>query len=100
MEAEYLSGATDMSEYLWVKDLLSYLKLTTVKEHLSLIVENQAAIKNMQYRVRLPRSKHINIRFHFVRDHVEAKRVTVHCCSTSQMLADILTKLHGRIVVE
>ena len=97
MEDEYIAGATGVSECIRVKDLLSELKLTADKEPLSLIVDNQAEIKNMENSVRSHRSKHINIRFHFVRDNVQAKRVTVHYCSTSEMLADILTKPLGRI---
>ena len=61
MEAEYIAGATGVSECLWVKDLLSELKLTADKEPLSLIVDNQAVIKNMENSVRSPRSKHITL---------------------------------------
>ena len=38
------------------------------------------------------RSKHIDIKYHFVRDQVEKEAVTVLCCPTSSMLADLFTK--------
>ena len=87
MEAEYIAGATGVSECLWVKDLLSELKLIADKEPLSLIVDNQAVIKNKEKSISSPRSKHIYIRFHFFRDNVQANRVTVHYCSISDMLS-------------
>ena len=82
MEAEFIANATGVSECLWVKDLLSELRPTPNCEPLSLNIDNEAAIMNMENSVSSPRSKHINIRFHFVRDNVQTKRVTVHYYST------------------
>ena len=38
------------------------------------------------------RSKHINIRYHFIRDHIAQGTVQIEWISTTHMLADILTK--------
>ncbi len=54
--------------------------------------DNQSAIsmaKNPQFH---GRSKHINIKFHFVREQVAANKSLLKYCPTQNMLADILTK--------
>jgi len=38
------------------------------------------------------RTKHIDIRFHFIRDLVAKEEITLKYCSTQEQLADILTK--------
>ena len=43
----------------------------------------------------LGRTKHIDIRYHFIREYVESKRVNIVYISTNNMIADILTKLLG-----
>ena len=54
--------------------------------------DNQAAIamaKNPQFR---GRSKHILIRYHFVRDKVNDGTINISYCPTTEMIADMLTK--------
>ena len=53
--------------------------------------DNQAAInmtKNPNY---YGRAKHVDIKHHFVRDHVNKKSVSIVYCSTNDMVADFLT---------
>ena len=38
------------------------------------------------------RTKHINIRYHFIRQHIENGNITLVYCPTENMTADILTK--------
>jgi hypothetical protein len=49
---------------------------------LSLIKNNQVS----------RRTKHIDVRYHFVRDCVEAGEVRFQYCATENMLAEVLTK--------
>ena len=54
--------------------------------------DNQAAIsmaKNPQFH---GRSKHIAIKYHFIRDHVSSGSVELKYCYTKEMVADMLTK--------
>ena len=63
-----------------------------VEKPITIYEENQPAIamsKNPQFH---GRSKHIDIKYHFVRDPVEKKAVTVLYCPTGTMLADLFTK--------
>ena len=41
-------------------------------------------------------SKHIDIRYHFIRECIEQNRVAVEFIGTKDQLADILTKALGR----
>ena len=46
------------------------------------------------------RLKHVDIRYHFIREYVESQRVNIVYISTDEMLADILTKPLGRVKFE
>jgi hypothetical protein len=54
--------------------------------------DNQAAIKLAQDDNYHARTKHIDIRYHFIRDVVERKLIALEYCPTEDMTADILTK--------
>ena len=45
--------------------------------------------KNPQYH---GRAKHIDIKFHYVREQVEMKNIKLENCPSKDMIADILTK--------
>ena len=38
------------------------------------------------------KSKHIDIRYHFVREHVQSGAIRLEYCPSEKMLADVLTK--------
>ena len=45
----------------------------------------------------LTRTKHIDVRHHFIREHIREKNVRLQYVSTTQMAADILTKALGSV---
>ncbi len=54
--------------------------------------DNQSAIsmaKNPQFH---GRAKHINIKYHFIREQVSESKIRLEYCPTKHMLADLLTK--------
>ena len=55
--------------------------------------DNQACIQIADNPVSQRRTRHMDIRYHFVRDYIEDGTVTVKYCPTQQMLADIMTKM-------
>lgn len=57
--------------------------------------DNQAALAIAQNPVHHQRSKHIDIRYHFVRDTVQNDKIVIDYIPTSQQTADILTKALG-----
>ena len=62
-----------------------------------LLMDNKSAIALAKNPVHHERSKHIDIKFHFIRDSVEAGQVEIDHVSTHDQLADVLTKALGRV---
>jgi hypothetical protein len=59
-------------------------------------MDNQSTIALCKNPVHHDRSKHIDTRFHFIRQCVTEGRIDVAFIGTESQLADILTKPHGR----
>lgn len=110
-EAEYMSVAHTMQSILWLQHVLGEIGFTEVNSSAAashthskrtasslvtrtpkLFNDNQSTIAMSHNDVYHQRSKHINLRYHFVREAVAAKKVHLEWCSTREQLADILTK--------
>ena len=55
-------------------------------------VDNKSAIDLAKHPIAHGRSKHIEIKYHFLRDQVAKGKLAVEHCSTEDQLADMLTK--------
>jgi hypothetical protein len=78
-------------EALWLRSFIGEL-FTPLLEPTTLFSDNQSAIaltKDHQYHAR---TKHIDIRFHFIRWVVEHDKLRLIYCPTADMVADTLTK--------
>ena len=90
-EAEYIALANAAQEAVWLQRLLDDLHDNSEKP-MVIHEDNQAAIsmsKNQQYH---GRAKHIDIKYHYIRELVADKCVVLKYCPTDSMIADILTK--------
>ncbi|GJS89932.1 hypothetical protein Tco_0772568 [Tanacetum coccineum] len=58
--------------------------------------DNKSAISLCCNNVQHSRSKHIDIRFHFIKEQVENRVVELYFVNTEYQLADIFTKALGR----
>ncbi|WVZ52328.1 hypothetical protein U9M48_003400 [Paspalum notatum var. saurae] len=89
-EAEYVATASCCSQLLWMKATLSDFGLRFGK--IPLLVDSTSAISVAKNPVLHSRTKHIDVRFHFLRDYYEKGDIDlVHVVSENQ-LADIFTK--------
>jgi hypothetical protein len=79
---------------VWLRRLLADLTKKEVQK-VSLKIDNQAAISLCKNPVHHERSKHIDTRFHYIRDCVEEGMIKVQHMNTNDQLADILTKSLG-----
>ncbi|WVZ91404.1 hypothetical protein U9M48_037581 [Paspalum notatum var. saurae] len=95
-EAEYVAASTAACQGIWLGRLLGsfYGRSASVA---TINVDNQSAIQLCKNPVFHGRSKHIETRFHFIRDCVENGRVIVRKIHTDEQLADILTKALGKV---
>lgn len=88
-EAEYVAASESSKELIWLKRLLG--DMTTLGTT-SLLVDNASAIKLVKNPEYHKRSKHIDVRYHFVREkYLEGEMLVKHVPGESQ-LADIMTK--------
>ena len=98
-ESEYIALSYAAQETIWLRRLVESL---TVKQDAAnvLFEDNQGAIALCKNPKDHGRTKHIDIRYHFVRNTVENKLVELRYCSTDQMIADAFTKPLPRVKFE
>ena len=95
-EAEFMAATAAACQSLWLQGLLS--EVTGWKEEPVVIkVDNKSALDLSKNPVFHGRSKHINTRYHFIRECVEREQVKVEFVSGAEQRADILTKALPRI---
>lgn len=94
-EAEYMAGAAGACQAVWLVQLLSDIT-GDVAQPPALKMDNQSAIALSKNPVLHDRSKHIDTKFHFIRECVDSGKISVEYASTQEQLADVLTKALGR----
>ena len=90
-EAEYISLCRATQESVWLRNLLrdvgfKQLEPTCIRE------DNQGAMCLARNPKDHPRTKHIDIKYHYTREKIEQKVIRLEYVPTSEMLADTLTK--------
>ena len=88
---EYLALSSTTQEAIWMRNFCLELYLIDPGP-ITVPCDNTGAIdlgKNPQFS---PRTKHINIRHHFVKENIDNKEIEVNFTSTRDMMADSLTK--------
>uniref|UniRef100_A0A0C9QD48 POLX_0 protein n=1 Tax=Fopius arisanus TaxID=64838 RepID=A0A0C9QD48_9HYME len=90
-EAEYISLAEAVKEGLHQRSLLHEMKLFEFSK-IVIFVDNTGAVCISQGQVHHPRTKHIDIRHHFIKDVINKGYVEVQYVPTEQNVADVLTK--------
>jgi hypothetical protein len=78
------------AQLLWMKQTLSDYGCKFSK--IPLLCDNESAIKLANNPVQHSRTKHIDIRHHFLRDHEAKGDIALRHVCTERQLADILTK--------
>ena len=98
-EAEYMALSDASKECVHLKGLLQSMDVEQ-EEIPTIFEDNQSAQKIAENPVMHDRTKHIDIRYHFVRELVEAKQIDIMYISTADMIADLLTKAVSRSVFQ
>ena len=94
-EAEYMGISAGVQELLWVQQFIAELlnkQVSNVIHPPTLYCDNQAAITISKNDVHHHRTKHIDIKYHFIRDHVKQKKICIKWIPGIDQVADILTK--------
>ncbi|KAJ9552796.1 hypothetical protein OSB04_016841 [Centaurea solstitialis] len=89
-EAEYVAARSCCAQILWMKNQLQdYDQQFT---QVPILCDNSSAIAIANNPVLHSRSKHIDIRYHFIRDHISKGDIELHFIPTEYQLADLFTK--------
>ena len=96
-ESEYMAAGAATQEIIWLRALLGELGWPQT-EATTLQCDNQPAIAIASDDVHHARTKHIDIRHHFIREHIRSGALRMQWVSTQQQQADILTKALGPIL--
>jgi hypothetical protein len=89
-EAEYVSAGHCCAQLLWMRQTLRDFGYNLSK--VPLLCDNESATRMADNPVEHSRTKHIDIRHHFLRDHQQKGDIEVYHISTENQLADIFTK--------
>lgn len=91
-EAEYMALTHAMKEAIWIRLLVTSLGLP-IPRPFPLLCDNKSTLDIAKSDSTSSRSKHIDIRYHFIREHLLSDSFDASWVSTLDMTADILTKL-------
>jgi hypothetical protein len=90
-EAEYIALSVAIREVVWLRKLLTDLfdhEMDPTTDH----CDNQSCVKLSENPVFHNRSKHIEIKYHYIRDMVQRKTIHMQYLPTHEQIADIFTK--------
>ena len=96
-----MSAFGAIQELIWIKGVLSEIGIQLV-DPITLRMDAKSAIALAKNPMHHKRSKHIDIKYHWLREHTyENGTVNLEHCSTEDMVADMMTKalafdLHAR----
>lgn len=90
-EAEYVALCLTMRECVWLIGIYNFIRRTE-ETTITIRCDNQSAMKLGKNPVYHARTKHIDVKYHWIREAIENKICEIEYVHTQKQLADILTK--------
>ena len=90
-EAEYIAATNCCAEILWMKEALKDVN-TETKQPITIFCENTNAINLSKNLVMRSRTRHIPIKYHFLREQVVEHNIKLEYVNTKEKIDDIFTK--------
>jgi hypothetical protein len=90
-EVEYIVACSTSCEAIWLRKLLTGV-FDLKMEATVILCDNQSCIKIIENLVFHDKSKHIEIRYHYIRDMVRRGAIKLQYVSTNEQVAYVLTK--------
>ena len=98
-EAEYIPACSACTKAVWLQKLLSGL-FDVAMDPTDIWCDNQSCIKLSENPVFHDKSKHIEVRYHYIQDIVEKGVVKLQYLATDEQVADVLTKPLSKVKLE
>lgn len=96
VEAEYLAMCHAAKELLWFQHFMSEIGAQEfMQEPQVLFADNRGAISLTEKQITSERSKHIDLRYYFLREKIEEQKLSFEYVESSKNLADVFTKVLG-----
>ena len=93
-EAEYISSKLAVCQGIWIRRFMHKLIGDCIKDF-DLCIDNKSAIEISQNLVYHGRTKHIEVRYHFIQNCMEENKVMLKYVRTDDQLNDLFTELLG-----
>lgn len=98
-EAEYLAMGSAAQECIWISRLFNFASGRSTLQP-EVYVDNQGSIKMAKNDASGNRTKHIDIKYHLVRDLLNEGKFKLSYCPSNDMVADILTKPLAKVLFQ
>ena len=93
VEAEYMSLSSCVQEVLWLRALINEIDPAMVHNHpTEIFCDNLGAIQLSNNDIVSNKSKHIDLRYHFLKEHIKSNEIKLTHIRTDDMIADAMTK--------
>nr|GEV90112.1 retrotransposon protein, putative, unclassified [Tanacetum cinerariifolium] len=89
-ESEYVAVSSCCAQVLWMRTQLT--DYGSFYDKLPIYCDSKSAIAISCNPVQQTRTKHIDVRYHFIKDHVENGTIELYFVGTEYQLADLFTK--------
>ena len=90
-EAEYVAACSDSCEVVWLRKLL-YDLFDLKLDATCIYCDNQSCVKFSENLMFHDKSKHIEIKYHYIRDMVQREVVKLQYVAMDEQIVDVLTK--------
>ena len=94
MQAEFVACYEATGQAVWLKNLIPGLRVVdSISKPITLYYDNKAAVFYSSNNKSSGAAKHIDIKYHVVKDRIQDQTIKIEHISTKSMLADRLTKV-------
>ena len=91
-EAEYVGFTMCAKTIAWIQNILVFMGSDLIEFPTKMYCDNESAIQIAKGPVASGRTKHIDVRMHWIRQMIEANRIELVYRNTHDLHADMLTK--------
>ena len=90
-EAEYVAASSVAKEAMWIRGLLRDMQ-EPIEKTTPIFMDNQSAIKLVHNAEFNKKTKHAEVRYHYIREKYASDEIDVSYVTNKKQIADILTK--------